>query len=274
MEINRYREILADLEIFISVGTAISERLVGTVPGDVHQSYADPIFTKLLSHSISLRNLSPKLSAEASDQLWDMPSACAVARCIIEAHDVIEYISFAAITDDERSFRVLVWNLHDQQRRSSMLLSIQSKASKADAIHTSAQDLAKQAQTHPWFCNVSTNSQKRIRDGNAPSFLLSQRELNAANNVNHEYHVTATMYLSQYVHTLPMSVHQLMEFKAGTPRALHMSSMPIQYSLGFLARAIRRMVETFPHGDQELTDQQSFVFERWCSIVENGVTVS
>ena len=271
MESDRYEKILADLEILISVGSAVSDRLVGTMPKDVHQSYADPIFTKLLSHAISLYNLSPKLSGEASSQLWDMPSACAIARCIIEAHDVLEYISFAAISDEERSFRVLIWKLHDQQRRSNMLNLIESDNSKAKTIHSDAIALVKKAEAHQWFTNISKNHQKRIREGNAPSFLLSQKDLNKINGVNHEYYVVATMTLSQYVHTLPMSVHQLMGFKAGTSEALHMSSMPIQYSLGFLARAILRMIEVFPNGYQKLNDQQLIVFDRWSSIVKNGV---
>ena len=274
MEVDRYSEILAELDMFISVGTAVSQRLVGTTTEQAHQSYADPIFTKLLCHAISLRRLSPRVSTEESTQLWDMPSACAIARCIIEAHDVLGYISLSQVSDEERSFRVLVWKLHDQQRRSSMLQSIQSTDPQANAIHASARNLAKEAEAHPWFANISKEYQKNIRTGNAPSFLQSHRELNAANGVNHDYHVAATMMLSQYVHTLPMSVHQLMEFSAGTPEALHMSSMPIQYSLGFFARAISRMVEVFPHGDQVITNPQLLAFSGWNSVVENGVTVS
>jgi hypothetical protein len=274
MQIDRYKEILSELELFISVGKAVSHRLVGTTTEKTHESYADPIFTKLLCHAITLHKLSPQPSTENFNQLWDMPSACAIARCIIEAHDVLEYISFAKISDEERSFRLLVWKLHDQQRRLRMLQSIQSKTPEVDAIRNCSQALTKEAEAHPWFEKISKNAQKHIRTGEAPSFLLPHKELNTANGVDHEYHITATMMLSQYVHTLPMSVHQLMEFKAGTPEALHMSSIPIQYSLGFLARAICRMTETFPHGDQELTNQQSLAFERWNAVVEEGVNAS
>lgn len=274
MEADRYGEILADLEMFISVGTAVSQRLVGTTTEQAHHSYADPIFTKLLCHAISLHGLSPRVSTKESTQLWDMPSACAIARCIIEAHDVLGYIALSQVSDDEQSFRVLVWELHDQQRRSSMLHSIQSRDPQAAAIHVSARDLAKEVEAHPWFTKIGRRYQQRIRTGDAPSFLLSHKELNATNGVNHDYHVAATMMLSQYVHTLPMSVHQLMDFKAGEPEALHMSSLPIQFSLGFFARAISRMVDVFPHGDQEITEPQLLAFGRWRSVVENGVTVS
>jgi hypothetical protein len=274
VEVARYGEIIGELEMFISVAKAVSHRLVGTTTKLAHESYADPVFTKLLCHAISLQKLSPQMRTDASTQLWDMSSACAVARCIVEAHDVLGYIALSDVSDEERSFRVLVWRLHDQQRRSRMLQSIQSRDPQADAIHARAHDLAKEAEAHPWFAKLGKGYQQQIRTGDVPSFLLSHRELNAANGVNHDYHVAATMMLSQYVHTLPMSVHQLMEFRAGTPEALHLCSMPIQYSLGFFARAISRMVEVFPHGDQEITASQLLAFDRWNAVVGNGVTTS
>ena len=144
----------------------------------------------------------------------------------------------------------------------------------ADEIHARVGDLTSEVMAHTCFVNLNKQLQGRIKSGDAPSFLLSQRDLNKANGVNHEYHTAATMMLSQYVHTLPMSVHQLFEFKAGTPEALHMSSMPIQYSLGFLARSILRMVENFPAADQGLTDPQAAVFYRWNAAVERGVTTA
>ncbi|MEO6032133.1 MAG: hypothetical protein ABIP61_09565, partial [Burkholderiaceae bacterium] len=108
MKLERYKEILAEFDLLIDVGKAVSQRLVGTTPIHSHHSYSDPIFTKLLCHAMSLRNLSPQLTQSSTQQLWDMPSACAVARCIIEAHDVLEYIALAELPLQEREFRLLV----------------------------------------------------------------------------------------------------------------------------------------------------------------------
>lgn len=273
METTRYKEIVGELEMFIGLGMQVSQRLVGTEPGHRHLSYADPVFTKLLCHAISLHRLSPHSDTNQAHELWDMPSACAISRCVIEAHDVLEYIALANISEVERSFRLLVWKLHDQQRRSSMLISIRSNDPRAQEIHNKAAEFKAEAEQHPWFSNLNVGQQKRIRNGDAPSYLLSQRELNSANGVNHDYHVAATMMLSQYVHTLPMAVHQLQEFKAGTPDALQMSSMPIQYSLAFLARAITRMAEVFPQGNLAIDDHQSATLNHWCSVAANGVTL-
>jgi hypothetical protein len=102
--------------------------------------------------------------------------------------------------------------------------------------------------------------------------VLHQRDLNAASCINHEYYIAATMFLSQYVHTYPLSLHQLMHFRAGEPGALHLSSMPLQYSMPFLAKAIEGMVEIFPEGKVEPSGEVSRVLRTWLMIAENGVT--
>lgn len=249
-------------------------RLVGTHPEQPHLSYADSIYTKLLCHAISLHKISPQLVNKPPHELWDLPSACAISRCIIEAHDVLGYMVFSDASPEERAFRVLVWRLHDQQRRSRMLRSIESKDPQAEHIHNAASQLLAEATSHPWYPNVAKHLQKKIVSGDAPVYLISQRELNAANSVNHEYHTSATMWLSQYVHTLPMSVHQLADFKAGTPEALQICSMPIQYALGFLAKTISKMAATFENGNMSMPNEYADIFYRWCLVVARGVSTT
>lgn len=249
----------------------VSNRLVGTKPQEKHLSYADSIYTKILCHAVSLHKLSPQVKNKQKHELWDLPSACAIARCIIETHDVLGYMVFSEVSPEERDFRLLLWRLHDQQRRSKMLISINSQDPRTEEIHIRSRELLHEAINHSWYPNVPKNLQNKIKSGDAPSFLLSQREINTANSVNHEFHTSATMWLSQYVHTLPMSVHQLIEFRAGTPEALHISAMPIQYSLGFIASSVTKMAETFLKGTIELTASDADLFSKWCSVVKHGV---
>lgn len=273
MKQDRYAEILGEFETLLRFGTEVSNRLVGTTPTEKHLSYADSIYTKLLCHAVSLHKLSPQIENTPEHELWDLPSACAIARCIIETHDVLGYMVFSEASAEERDFRLLLWRLHDQQRRSKMLHSIESQDPRAEEIHVRAKELNDETLNHPWFPRVVKNLQNKIKSGDAPAFLLSQREFNKANSVNHEYYTSATMWLSQYVHTFPMSIHQLSEFRAGTAEALHISSMPIQYTLGFLAVAIIKMAETFS-ANAELTEADAALFSKWCAVVEHGVTTA
>ena len=274
MEIERYTEIMTEFEMVLANGMEVSQRLVGTTPAERHHTYADIIYTKLLCHSMSLHKLSPRIKEKPEHELWDFPSACAIARCIIEAHDVLGYIVLNKISQEERDFRLLILNLHDKQRRSKMLHYIHSKDPRVDEVDNEAKELMDSATKHPWYNNISKHHQKKIAEGDAPFFLVSQRDLNLANSVNHENHVSAIMWLSQYVHTFPMALHQLFDFKAGTPDALHLSSMPLQYVLGFMVKSIIGMASVFPSGNVKVDRQHITIFEKWCTAVEYGVFVS
>lgn len=274
MKIERYEEIMTEFETLLRYGMEVSHRLVGTRAAEHHLSYADPIYTKLLCHAISLHKLLPQTKEKPEHELWDLPSACAIARCIIEAHDVLGYVVLSDISPEERGIRLLVWRLHDKQRRSKMLSSIQSRDPMVNELHDQVRELVSEVTKHSWYPNIPKHLRKKIDDGDAPSFLLSQRELNAANSVNHEHHVYVTMWLSQYVHTFPMSVHQLVEFKAGTPEALRICSMPIQCILGFMAKSIIGMASTFAEGNMKVNEEDINIISSWCSIVETGVTTT
>jgi len=274
MTTERYAEIMAEFEILLRYGIEVSNRLIGTSVKEKHLSYADTIYTKLLCHAISLQKLSPTAKEKPMHELWDFPSACAIARCIIEAYDVLGYIVLSKIPQEVRDFRLLIWRLHDKQRRSKMLHAIHSKDPKANEIHEEAKALASEAIQHPWYKNVPKHLQKKIADGDAPSFLLSQRDLNKENSIDHEYHVAATMWLSQYVHTFPMALHQLFEFKAGTPDALRISSIPLQYASGFMAKSIIGMASTFTDVNMIVNGNDVKIFKKWCLVLENGVSIT
>lgn len=272
MNEERYIEIFNEFETMLRIGTEISANLAGTFQHEAHLSYADSIYTKLLCHAISLRKLSPQLGIQSEFEIWDLPSACSIARCIIEAHDVLGYIVFSKISPEEREFRLLLWRLHDQQRRSKILVAIKSADTRSDEIHSQANILTNKAIAHSFFLKLPKNLQNKIKAEDSPAFLLSQRELNKANEINQEYHTSTTMWLSQYVHTFPMSLHQLNTFQAGTIEALHLSTLPIQYTLGFFARAITKMAETFCEADIHLNPQEKVLLSKWCFLVKNGVT--
>ena len=265
----RYQNVLREFDEMLSYGRTVSERLTGRKIPSRDVSYADAIYTKLLCHGISLRKLSPSLSVES--ELWDMPSAAAVARSLIEAFDALAYIGTRSITESEREFRVLLWKLHDQQRRLQMLDRMRSTNPKVAEIRAHAEELVSSILGHPFYPSISRDVQRKINKGDAPAFHLSQRDLNIESGIDHDYHTAATMFLSQYLHTFPFSLHQLMEFRAGEPEALQLSALPLQYSMAFLAMAIEKMIEIWPEGHVEPSGDMQHILETWRCIAERGV---
>ena len=268
---DHYQLVLGAFDALVAHGRAISDRLAGRQIDQKYLSYSDAIYTKLLCHAISLRKLSPSLEQTATPELWDVASASAVARALIESFDALAYIGIHAVSASERQFRTTLWELHDQQRRLKMLERIGSSDPRVADIRSQSRSLVATLSKSELYVGAGKHLRKAVESGDAPPFHLSQRELNLASAVDHDYYTAATMFLSQYVHTYPFSLHQLMEFRAGEPDALHVSSMPLQYSLAFLAKAIVGMVKIWPAGNVDPSPGVRAILEKWLAIAEQGV---
>ena len=264
-----YKSILAEYDALISHAMALSHRLTGRPIGERNLSYVDTIFTKLICHGISLRRLCPTLDAIRNDELWDLPSACAVGRSLIEAYDALAYIGSSQLSPSEREFRILLWDAHDQERRLTMLEKIGSTDSRVNEIRQKAAALSEQIKSHNCYVNGSKNLQARVTRGE--SFRLTQRELNVVNGVDHDFYVAATMFLSQYVHTFPFSIHQLMESRAGEPETIRLASMPLRYAMPFVVKAIDCMIAIWPDAQGTLTDDLDRLMRQWRHVAKHGV---
>lgn len=268
----KYKEVLAEFDALISHSHALSNRLTGRPIEGQHLAYVDTIFTKLICHGISLRRLSPTLDASVPQELWDLPSVCAVARSLVEAYDALAYIGTRNLSSSEREFRILLWDAHDQARRLTMLKKIGSVDARVDEICQRAAALAEQIKSHEWFANTPKDWQGRVVKGESfRPIYLSQKELNAANGIDHEFYVTVEMFLSQYVHTFPFSIHQLMRARAGEPGTIQLSSMPLRYTMPFVVKAIDAMNALWSDVQSTLPDDLDRLMSQWRYVAEHGV---
>ena len=270
MEWPRYAAIVAEYDSLLSYAKEASASLIGLTPPTSHQGYGEQIFVKLLAHCITLRQLSPDPERANPKELWDLASVSAIARSIIETHDALMYVALGAITLEERQFRILLWELHDSNRRAKMLEAIGSTDPRYLDIVANDQQLHERVLAHQFFARLSKSVQGKVRDRDPPPFHLTQRERCSAYRINFDYYNAVTMQLSQYVHTLPYSVHQLFAFKAGSPEGLHLMSLPIQYTLAFLSRSIQGLVELFPDHIPAPKPAVQRLIAVWSAFVERG----
>jgi Family of unknown function (DUF5677) len=271
MDDDKYKKIISSFDRLNSYAIEISFDLTGMITEEDRLIYADTIFTKLVSHALSLRKISPSLNS-GTTELWDVSSACAISRALIESYEALAYISINDITSIEREFRIKLWHLHDQQRRFKMLTQIESMNPEVLNVKKSAEKLHLEITNHALFSSCSKEVIKKINGRDAPAFYLNQKDRNLISGINHAYHNTVTMALSQYVHTLPMAIHQLMGFRAGNPESLHAYSMSIRYSMAFLAKAISGMTEIFPRKVSEPSSETASDMEFWLNVAKNGVS--
>ena len=247
---NDYRSKVREFDAVLEYGKAVSAALSGQALTAPHVSYGEQIFVKLLYHCIALRRLAPDPGQQAPTELWDLPSMSAVARCIIEAHDAFEYIAGHPVTDSERGFRIRLWELHDATRRLQILAAIGSNDPAVARIRADAARLQLALGTHEYLASLPADPQAALRlrlsRNDPPDFHLSQRRRCELSGVDADWHKAIKMQLSQHVHTLPFSVHQLMQFQAGSPEALRLMAQPLVFALPFLARAIHAMDQLVP----------------------------
>lgn len=271
MQTERYHRLLAEYDSLVSYSRAISDSLIGRKIESKIASYAEALFTKLICHAVSLRKLSPSLTEDKTSELWDLSSASTVARSLIETYDALSYIGAHKADAAEREFRLILWDLHDQKRRLAMLLKIGSEDPRVDGIRHRTLDVSATLIAHPFYRTTSKKFQVDVSKGNVPPFHLSQEERNQASGIDHDYYSTATIFLSQYVHSFPFSLHQLMNFRAGQEDAIRLSSMPLQYSMPFLAKATSDMLTICPEATAVSNPKVDRILSTWHEVATNGL---
>ena len=227
MSWGRYKAVIAEFDVLLEHSNALDQALAGRTPPDQNLSYVGEIYVKLLAHCVTLRSIAPDAERKREKELWDLGSLSAIARCVIETYDALSYIAARNLQDQEKAFRVLLWELHDKNRRMSMLQFIGTYDDRFLSMSAAEQQLHEKVLVHPYFAHISKGVQKKIVNRNPPESYLSIRQLCAASGVNYDYYTAATMQLSQYVHTHPFAVHQLFSFRGGSNDALELMGLPI-----------------------------------------------
>lgn len=271
----RYLEAISDLKRFATYCHAVSSSLAGkSAPGE-REFYASIIFAKMTMHAITISRNTPRglaVETDFSGVVWDISSVCAMVRSLIESFDALAYVAVHPISDGSRSLRIQIWELHDKERRVSMLKLLGSTSPLVPQMEQEAEQLRATILASQLLDAVHPSLRGKIAKGECPDFLQTLEQRNQASEVSHTYYLGARMFLSSYVHTHPLSVHQLASFKAGDPHSLNLISLAVRYAVVFLAKAVEGMRyvfgSTLPAAD-EPTNRAVLI---WCGIAKNGVS--
>lgn len=271
MTISRYTAILAEYDLILNEACGFSRRLTGRKVVEEHLIYAEIIFTKMVCHAISLRRISPTFQTGSNPELWDIGAACSIARTLVESFDALAYIALQPVTDPERKMRILLWELHDKEHRLTMLDGIGAAGPDIDQLRDDAKMLRDAAMAHPFYGKLSKKVQQKITAGEAPAYIRIQSDRNQSSGINHDYYLSVIMQLSQYVHTLPFALSQLRLTHAGDPGALQIMSLPLQYSMPFMAKAIEGMGQLWPALRIKLPEDTQRKMDLWILLAADGV---
>ena len=268
---HKYQSSVRQFDAVLEHAKAVSSSVVGLTTPNANASYGEQIFVTMLAHCITLRRLAPGPNQQTPDELWDLPSMCAIARCTIEAHDAFLYVAAAAVPEAERDFRISLWELHDKTRRLKMLESIGSKKPEVESIREQCTLLTTKVTEHSTFQTTRRDIQRKVLEGDPPAFHLSQKDRCEAGGLDFDYYNTVTMQLSQYVHTLPFALHQLFSFRAGSEEVLPLMSLPLEYVLPFLGRVANEMRSLIPAQTPDAPARTARTMAIWEAIYQRGV---
>ena len=180
------------------------------------------------------------------------------------------YIATKHCESSEKQFRVLLWELHDSNRRFKMLSTLGITDDRYFELVKKEQQLHALVVAHTHFAKIGKNHQKKIEARDPPESYVSMKDQCESNGVSHSYYLAVTMHLSQFVHSHPFALHQLSNFQGGSAEALDLMSLPIQYTMAFLSRAIKEWRSLFRDRSLAPSDAVACKIELWNSWVSNG----
>jgi hypothetical protein len=269
--IQRYADSHNEFSSLLAYAVSLIEAQRGHEPRGEQQYYGERIFGKLVCHGLSLKALSPSPPPTKSGELWDVSSNYALARTLIETYDALAYVAFESLSAVEREFRLLLWQLHSVERRAEMLRLIGSKDPKVADVQSDLIRLKSSLLGHSLLPSAGEELRKKIERGETPPYHLSQRERDQRLGVDRDYHRAVVMHLSAHVHTHPFSVYQLFEFQAGDPECFRLMAVPLQYSAGFLSKAIVGMIELFQPRTPPVGAPLQRTMDLWNNLLAKGV---
>jgi hypothetical protein len=263
-----YQRLVAEYDRLLSFACEISKHLSNRLIWSARLAYSDTVFTKLVHHGVSLRKIVPDFSSE--HELWDIGSACAIARCLIEAYDALAYISFDDVSDSERDFRIALWELNEVQHRLTMLDRLKATGPDVDAMRADEVKRQQQVIGHTFFNSLSEEVRGKINPKKAKAFYQTQSARNAINGIDHDFYVSIEMFLSQYVHTLPMALSQLKQARSRDSGSLELLATSLTDASLFLAKAIDGMASIWLDVGEAISGDFRAELDKWLDIAKHG----
>lgn len=271
---SEYAELRNDMATVLAYGMSLS---IALTPLRIHGqrgTNAKLIFAKMLAHTKSLQGLAPtglKSDRKGIAEFWDVSSSCCLSRSVIEAFDTLAYVALEDVDETEREFRVLLWELHAEDRKLQSIHLLSKE--HPELAHTEARvsDLKHQLATNLFLKSLDPKRQKDLTGKKIEPFHHRAPERNRRAGVNHEFYMAAYILLSAHTHTHPMAIKQLRSFRAGTVESLRFMSLPSRYALAFLAKAILGMRSLFEAHAPELPEPTAGAIEGWASIASGKV---
>jgi hypothetical protein len=273
-ESSKYADFHTEFEALLEYAIALLNAQAGHNVQNSRENYGEKIFGKIVCHAISLKRILPHPVGSKDTEIWDISSAYALSRTILESYEALAYVALEGISEEELECRILAWKLHAQERRHKMLSLIGSKDPRISEVEEDIQALRELVLDKKFEQFLPKDVRGKITKGECPSYLVPRSVRLKAANINADYFTAVLMQLSSHVHAHPFSLHQLFDFKAGTPEAYGLMKVAGQYACGFLVVAVREMSSLFAPRIPEPSVGVRETFDLWRELLQRGVKLT
>lgn len=269
--VKHYREVLDQLDQITESAISISNALNGLQTNDWREYYGSIVFTKLCLHAKSFRKLCPKVNEDGEinmDEMWDLPSMCAISRAIIDTYYVLYYLAIENISTEENNFRKHLWHYHSEKSRQKGLEKIKSTDPRLKKLKEEIERHKKLLLETKIYQELEKHEQKSIRKGRV-AVKLSNTEISKRAGIDPGYYKSTFDLFSSYVHTHPLALSQLMKFHADNQNSLNLINTTIKHSVAFIAHSVRDMTNKFQDTKELVSKDSEYLIKNWENLLKN-----
>ena len=178
-------------------------------------------------------------------EIWDISSICILSRSLIDAYYVFFYLAIDNISDDEFTFRLILWELHSVCERLSMLKLIKSKISAIPDLIQEIDRLKERLKHNAYYRELRTGKKDKFISGKY-GLSLDRNQISKKVGINVDYANMIYKDLSQYVHSYTISISVLNKLKPGSPDFFRLATTIICHCICYMWLSIRDFQRLFP----------------------------
>ncbi|MCJ7459234.1 MAG: DUF5677 domain-containing protein [candidate division Zixibacteria bacterium] len=267
----KYLQGIRTLESLCKTASKLSIATSGREVSTWREAYGSHIFGKICLTGIAILKLLPQsvfYFAPKGLEVWDISSVCILTRSLIDTYNVFHYLIIQKVENEELEFRFVLWNLHSETERLKMLELSKSKSEKLEKIKQYVESLKEKLGDNKFYQKLDLKEQKKCCTGEK-GIYLKNTDISRNAGINPDYYKSTYKYLSQYVHTYPFSISQIIPFKADDTESQKLFKPIIGYCTGYLCVSTRDFVNIFPDQSGNIPSEIIKTIEDWEYIMRN-----
>jgi len=259
---------LESLHKVISSALNISVKTTG-LPCNRAQQLASDFLTKNTMVSLTIWNIiNPKNTKEfpvvkSSFKAYDFSSANVLVRTLFEGYINMNYVLIDSVSDEEKEFRMNLWDRHGLLERQKMGTSIGSRPKQFQIDKRQINIYTKSITNSQYFKNLPKSEQQSFLNMDKWTKLKTLERADRA-NIHRSQSEFIFKFLSNYAHSESYALMQIYSVRS-TQTAQELMRLPMGFTEMFLSLTLKLLAKLQPvamstmEGDRELLD----IIESW-----------